>query len=118
SLTPYEKKKHVSKMLHIYMLGSDVDFGHMEAVSLISAPKFPEKQVGYIVTLSLLNENHDFLRLVINTVRNDIINRNETFQCLALTMENMTRMFMITDVQDIIKRHQTQIITSLKDPDI
>ncbi|CAN6452639.1 unnamed protein product [Victoria cruziana] len=73
-------------MLYIYMLGYDVDFGHMEAVSLISAPKYPEKQVGYIVTSCLLNENHDFLRLVINTVRNDIIGRNETFQCLALTM--------------------------------
>ncbi|XVE59498.1 hypothetical protein DITRI_Ditri05aG0050500 [Diplodiscus trichospermus] len=85
-LTPYEKKKYVWKMLYIYMLGYDVDFGHMEAVSLISAPKYPEKQVGYIVTQCLLNENHDFLRLAINTVRNDIIGRNETFQCLALTM--------------------------------
>ncbi|KAJ8559630.1 hypothetical protein K7X08_003688 [Anisodus acutangulus] len=85
-LTPYEKKKYVWKMLYIYMLGYDVDFGHMEAVSLISAPKYPEKQVGYIVTSSLLNENHDFLRLAINTVRNDIIGRNETFQCLALTL--------------------------------
>ncbi|GMY15898.1 AP-2 complex subunit alpha-1-like [Fagus crenata] len=85
-LTPYEKKKYVWKMLYIYMLGYDVDFGHMEAVSLISAPKYPEKQVGYIVTACLLNENHDFLRLAINTVRNDIIGRNETFQCLALTM--------------------------------
>ncbi|KAJ0968600.1 hypothetical protein J5N97_025517 [Dioscorea zingiberensis] len=85
-LTPYEKKKYVWKMLYIYMLGYDVDFGHMEAVSLISAPKYPEKQVGYIVTSCLLNENHDFLRMVINTVRNDIIGRNETFQCLALTM--------------------------------
>lgn len=43
-------------------------------------------QVGYIVTSCLLNENHDFLRLAINTVRNDIIGRNETFQCLALTL--------------------------------
>ncbi|XP_023908363.1 AP-2 complex subunit alpha-1 [Quercus suber] len=85
-LSPYEKKKYVWKMLYIYMLGYDVDFGHMEAVSLISAPKYPEKQVGYIVTACLLNENHDFLRLAINTVRNDIIGRNETFQCLALTM--------------------------------
>ncbi|KAL5580226.1 hypothetical protein UlMin_012668 [Ulmus minor] len=85
-LTHYEKKKYVWKMLYIYMLGYDVDFGHMEAVSLISAPKYPEKQVGYIVTSCLLNENHDFLRLAINTVRNDIIGRNETFQCLALTM--------------------------------
>ncbi|XP_048324292.2 AP-2 complex subunit alpha-1 isoform X3 [Ziziphus jujuba] len=47
-LTPYEKKKYVWKMLYIYMLGYDVDFGHMEAVSLISAPKYPEKQVGNI----------------------------------------------------------------------
>ncbi|KAI4304718.1 hypothetical protein MLD38_040193 [Melastoma candidum] len=85
-LSPYEKKKYVWKMLYIYMLGYDVDFGHMEAVSLISAPKYPEKQVGYIVTSCLLNENHDFLRLAINAVRNDIIGRNETFQCLALTM--------------------------------
>ncbi|XP_019266498.1 PREDICTED: AP-2 complex subunit alpha-1-like isoform X2 [Nicotiana attenuata] len=85
-LTPYEKKKYVWKMLYIYMLGYDVDFGHMEAVSLISAPKYPEKQVGYIVTSCLLNENHDFLRLAINTVRNDIVGRNETFQCLALTL--------------------------------
>ncbi|XP_019199495.1 PREDICTED: AP-2 complex subunit alpha-1-like [Ipomoea nil] len=85
-LTHYEKKKYVWKMLYIYMLGYDVDFGHMEAVSLISAPKYPEKQVGYIVTSCLLNENHDFLRLAINAVRNDIIGRNETFQCLALTL--------------------------------
>ncbi|XP_022854310.1 AP-2 complex subunit alpha-1-like isoform X2 [Olea europaea var. sylvestris] len=84
--TPYEKKKYVWKILYIYMLGYDVDFGHMEAVSLISAPKYPEKQVGYIVTSCLLNENHDFLRLAINAVRNDIIGRNETFQCLALTL--------------------------------
>ncbi|KAK9676898.1 hypothetical protein RND81_11G108600 [Saponaria officinalis] len=81
-----EKKKYVWKMLYIFMLGYDVEFGHMEAVSLISAPKYPEKQVGYIVTSCLLNENHDFLRLAINTVRNDIIGRNETFQCLALTL--------------------------------
>uniref|UniRef100_A0A2P2MSX5 AP-2 complex subunit alpha n=1 Tax=Rhizophora mucronata TaxID=61149 RepID=A0A2P2MSX5_RHIMU len=35
-----------------------------------------------------------------------------------LGLENMTRMLMVTDVQDNIKRHQAQIITSLKDPDI
>lgn len=42
-----EKKKYVWKMLYIYMLGYDVDFGHMETVSLISAPKYPEKQVHF-----------------------------------------------------------------------
>ena len=46
--------------------------------------KFGEKQVGYMVTSVLLNESQDFLRLVINTVRNDVISKNESFQCLAL----------------------------------
>ncbi|PWA87245.1 AP-2 complex subunit alpha-1 [Artemisia annua] len=35
-----------------------------------------------------------------------------------LGLENMIRMLMVTDVYEIIKRHQAQIITSLKDPDI
>uniref|UniRef100_A0A804MJD3 Uncharacterized protein n=1 Tax=Zea mays TaxID=4577 RepID=A0A804MJD3_MAIZE len=35
-----------------------------------------------------------------------------------LGLENMTRMLLVTDVQDIIRRHQAQIITSLKDSDI
>ncbi|XP_010278259.1 PREDICTED: AP-2 complex subunit alpha-1-like isoform X2 [Nelumbo nucifera] len=48
--------------------------------------RFKNEKVGYIVTSCMLNENHDFLRLIINCVRNDIIGRNETFQCLALTM--------------------------------
>lgn len=37
---------------------------------------------------------------------------------LTTFQENMTRMLMVTDVQDVIKKHQSQIITSLKDPDI
>jgi len=45
----YDKKKYVWKMLYIFMLGYEVDFGHMEAMGLISSQKFAEKQVGYIV---------------------------------------------------------------------
>jgi AP-2 complex subunit alpha len=41
-------------MLYIYMLGYDVDFGHMETVSLISAPKYPEKQVCHSVIVSFI----------------------------------------------------------------
>ncbi|KAK3247659.1 hypothetical protein CYMTET_42846 [Cymbomonas tetramitiformis] len=85
NLSAYDKKKYVWKLLYIYMLGYDVEFGHMEALSLISSPKYAEKQVGYIVTSVMINEGHEFLRLVINSIRNDLIGRNETYQCLALT---------------------------------
>lgn len=56
-LTVYEKKKYVWKMLYIYMLGYDVDFGHMETVSLISAPKYPEKQVHFRFCPLLVRED-------------------------------------------------------------
>ncbi|KAI3504089.1 hypothetical protein L1887_32633 [Cichorium endivia] len=35
-----------------------------------------------------------------------------------LSIENMTRMLMVRDVHEIIKRHQAQISISLKHPDI
>ena len=37
SLTAYERKKYVLKLLYIYMLGYNVDFGHTEALKPISS---------------------------------------------------------------------------------
>jgi len=66
------------------MLGHDVEFGHRQAADLIPAPRYAEKQVGYLACALLLTEKDDFLRLVINSVRSDLVSRNEAFQCLAL----------------------------------
>jgi AP-2 complex subunit alpha len=35
----YDKKKYVWKLLYIYMLGYDVEFGHKQAADLIPATK-------------------------------------------------------------------------------
>ena len=48
NLNGYHKKKYVCKLLYIYILGWNVDFGHLEAVNLISANKYSEKQIGYL----------------------------------------------------------------------
>ena len=40
-----QKKKYLSKIVFTYILGYDVDVGHMEAVNLISSPKYSEKQI-------------------------------------------------------------------------
>ena len=74
------------KLLYMYMLGYDIEFGHTMVVSLINATKFEEKQVGYTATAVLLNESHEFLRMVINSVREDIIGKFEHNQCMALTL--------------------------------
>jgi len=35
----------VAKIIFTYILGYKVDVGHMEAVNLISSPKYSEKQI-------------------------------------------------------------------------
>lgn len=52
TLDGYQKKKYVCKLLFIFLLGHDIDFGHMEAVNLLSSNKYSEKQiVGTIKTI-------------------------------------------------------------------
>lgn len=37
--------RYVAKIIFTYILGYKVDVGHMEAVNLISSPKYSEKQI-------------------------------------------------------------------------
>uniref|UniRef100_A0A6A7G4W7 AP-2 complex subunit alpha n=2 Tax=Hirondellea gigas TaxID=1518452 RepID=A0A6A7G4W7_9CRUS len=81
----YSKKKYLWKIMYIYMLGYSPNFGHMEAVNLITSTKFSEKQVGYVSLSVLLIEHRDLLRLCIQSFKNDLMSTNEIYQCLALT---------------------------------
>jgi AP-2 complex subunit alpha len=61
-----------------------VDFGHLEAVNLISATKYSEKQIGYLAVTLFLHEDHELLHLVVNSIRKDLLDHNELNNCLAL----------------------------------
>ncbi|KAI6362533.1 hypothetical protein MCOR25_006169 [Pyricularia grisea] len=84
NLNGYHRKKYVCKLLYIYILGWNVDFGHLEAVNLISANKYSEKQIGYLAMTLFLHEKHELLHLVVNSIRKDLLDHNELFNCLAL----------------------------------
>ncbi|XP_041093672.1 AP-2 complex subunit alpha-1 isoform X2 [Polyodon spathula] len=84
ALDGYSKKKYVCKLLFIFLLGHDIDFGHMEAVNLLSSNKYTEKQIGYLFISVLVNSNSELIRLINNGVKNDLASRNPTFMCLSL----------------------------------
>lgn len=84
SLNGYQKKKYVCKLLYVYIQGYDVDFGHLEAVNLISSSKYSEKQIGYLAVTLFLHEQHELLHLVVNSIRKDLLDYNELNNCLAL----------------------------------
>ena len=61
-LDGYQKKKYVCKLLFIFLLGHDIDFGHMEAVNLLSSNKYTEKQIVSIPRIRkcfLIRSSHD-----------------------------------------------------------
>ncbi|XP_061878106.1 AP-2 complex subunit alpha-2-like isoform X2 [Entelurus aequoreus] len=84
ALDGYSKKKYVCKLLFIFLLGHDIDFGHMEAVNLLSSNKYTEKQIGYLFISVLVNSNSDLISLINNAIKNDLGSRNPTFMNLAL----------------------------------
>lgn len=81
-------KKFVWKLIYIYILGYEVDFGHLEALNLINAAKYSEKCTGYIATGIMLNEmnvDSELLEMVINSIQTDLRCGNEVFESLALS---------------------------------
>ena len=84
ALTSYNKKKYVWKLVYIYILGYEVQFGHMQVIQLLSSQKFTEKHVGYLAASVLMRNADDMMTLIVNTIRQDLQSSNEHFQSLAL----------------------------------
>lgn len=83
-LTPYDKKKYVWKLVYINMMGYDVDFGHMEMISLVSAPSYAEKLVGYMSVAVMLRNTDPQITLVVQAIKSDLASTQDPIQCLAL----------------------------------
>ena len=85
TMTPYDRKKYVCKLLFIFMLGYEVDFGHMEAIELLAGHSASEKLIGYLAISVLLTESHPLLMLTTHTMTVDLAKGSELQKTLALT---------------------------------
>ena len=84
NLNGYNKKKYICKLIYMYILGYEIDIGHVESVSLLSSTRYSEKQIGYLAISLMLNENDNLLDMVVNSIRKDLESLNELHTCLAL----------------------------------
>jgi len=80
----YSKKKYVCKLLFIFLLGHDIDFGHMEAVNLLSSNRYTEKQIGYLFISVLVNAQSELMKLIVQNMKNDISSSKPVHVNLAL----------------------------------
>ena len=83
-MTGYDRKKYVAKLMYIFLLGYDVDFGHLEALKLLADIKFSRKQFGYLFLSLFLHESHEMVTLVIQSFLEDLKSNNEYVQSMSL----------------------------------
>ncbi|KAJ3208582.1 clathrin associated protein complex large subunit [Dinochytrium kinnereticum] len=90
---------NVAKLLYIHMLGYPAHFGQIECLKLVASPKFPDKRLGYLGIMLLLDENQEVLTLVTNCLKNDMNNSNMYVVGLALcTLGNISSPEMARDL--------------------
>lgn len=51
------------------MLGYPTHFGQVECLKLIASPNFPEKRIGYLGLMAMVDERHEVLMLVTNSIK-------------------------------------------------
>ena len=62
-------KEVMLRLMYLEMLGHDASFGHIHAVKACVESDIAIKRAGYLATTSFLNEDHDLIILIVNTVQ-------------------------------------------------
>lgn len=78
------RHRNLAKLMFIHMLGYPTHFGQMECLKSIASAGFPEKRIGYLGLMLLLDERQEVLMLVTNSLKQDLNHMNQYIVGLAL----------------------------------
>ncbi|XP_021375805.1 AP-4 complex subunit epsilon-1-like isoform X2 [Mizuhopecten yessoensis] len=74
------------RAIYCELLGYDLSSVYIHAVKLAQQGTGFEKRLGYLACSLLLNENHELILLLINTIQKDLNSSNILDNCAALTV--------------------------------
>ncbi|KAJ6797801.1 AP-1 complex subunit gamma-2-like [Iris pallida] len=99
------RHRNLAKLMFIHMLGYPTHFGQMECLKLIAAAGFPEKRIGYLGLMLLLDERQEVLMLVTNSLKQDLNHSNQYIVGLALcALGNISSAEMARDLSPEVER--------------
>uniref|UniRef100_A0A3B0NEM3 AP-1 complex subunit gamma n=1 Tax=Theileria annulata TaxID=5874 RepID=A0A3B0NEM3_THEAN len=94
------RRKNISKLLFINLLGHPTNFGQMECIKLIASSKFSDKRIGYLALNLLLTEDSEVLMLATNSIKIDLNNPNPYVCEMALrSLANIGTHEMLRELQ-------------------
>ncbi|XP_061363244.1 AP-4 complex subunit epsilon [Gastrolobium bilobum] len=77
-------KEYIIRLLYVEMLGHDASFGYIHAVKMTHDDNLISKRTGYLAVTLFLNEDHDLIILIVNTIQKDLKSDNYLVVCAAL----------------------------------
>ncbi|KAJ8758961.1 hypothetical protein K2173_003199 [Erythroxylum novogranatense] len=108
------RHRNLAKLMFIHMLGYPTHFGQMECLKLIASAGFPEKRIGYLGLMLLLDERQEVLMLVTNSLKQDLNHSNQYIVGLALcALGNICSAEMARDLAPEVDR-----LLQFRDPNI
>uniref|UniRef100_A0A669B0C1 AP-4 complex subunit epsilon n=1 Tax=Oreochromis niloticus TaxID=8128 RepID=A0A669B0C1_ORENI len=84
--TMRQMKELMVRSIYCEMLGYEASFSYIHAIKLAQQGTVLEKRVGYLAVSLFLNESHELLLLLVNTVLKDLQSTNLIEVCMALTV--------------------------------
>ncbi|XP_010909540.1 AP-4 complex subunit epsilon isoform X2 [Elaeis guineensis] len=78
-------KEYLIRLVYVEMLGHDASFGYIHAVKMTHDDSLLLKRTGYLAVTLFLNEDHDLIILIVNTIQKDLRSDNYLVVCAALT---------------------------------
>ncbi|XP_057963942.1 AP-4 complex subunit epsilon [Malania oleifera] len=77
-------KECIIRLVYVEMLGHDASFGYIHAVKMTHDDSLLLKRTGYLAVTLFLNEDHDLIILIVNTIQKDLKSDNYLVVCAAL----------------------------------
>ena len=85
SMSSYDRKKYVLKLMYIKLLGYRVDFGHKQVLSLIKGNKYSEIYTGCITAAGIIPETEeDLYEKVLKSIAAHMFSPKQEIQTVAL----------------------------------
>ncbi|KAL3498045.1 hypothetical protein ACH5RR_040777 [Cinchona calisaya] len=79
-------KEYIIRLVYVEMLGHDASFGYIHAVKMTHDDNIHLKRTGYLAVTLFLNEDHDLIILIVNTIQKDLKSDNYLVVCAALNV--------------------------------
>ncbi|KAJ1610250.1 hypothetical protein OJ253_1290 [Cryptosporidium canis] len=113
-LSSNKLREYMIRAMYIEMLGYDASFAYIHAIKMTNDRNALVKRIGYLACCVFLNNNHEFLVLLVNTLQRDMKSRNQLDVASALSslpyLLNSEIFSSIEDTLIVLLSHQTPAI--------